>query len=205
MIWLRDVVDKLRGHQREGEDVFAACGQTKMDRDLQPLTQYSFGAQWPLWRLALIGILTLSLFPLQHVQGQQERPFSDASLHGQYALVGTGGDHTAASVGIESYDGQGNVSRTLVLNERDADHRRKVVNMTGRGTYHVQPNGMGTATIVNTLPDGSTFTSHLDFVITQARVAESGDEKVATKVFAVLRETGIAAPLVTFALTRLPD
>jgi hypothetical protein len=31
--------------------------------------------------------------------------------------VGTGGDHTAASVGIDTYDGQGNVSRTLVLNE----------------------------------------------------------------------------------------
>jgi hypothetical protein len=62
---------------------------------------------------------------------------------------------------------------------------------------------MGTTTIVNTLPTGSTFTSHLDFVITQA-IADD-DEKVATEVFAILREAGIAAPLVTFVLTRLPD
>jgi hypothetical protein len=50
--------------------------------------------------------------------------------------------------------------------------------------------------------DGSTFSSHLDFVITQATPASTNDKKMATAVFAILRETGIAAPLVTFVLTR---
>jgi hypothetical protein len=172
---------------------------------MQPIARYSFGLQWLMWPLALIGALALGLLPVKQVQGQQERFFSEASLHGQYALVGTGGDHTAASVGIDTYDGQGNVSRTLVLNESGADHLRQVVNITGQGTYRVQPNGMGTATIINTLPDGSTFTSHLDFVITRAHIADASDDKAATEVFAILRETGIAAPLVTFVLTRLPN
>ena len=152
-----------------------------------------------------MGVLTLSLLTCREALGQQHKPFTNARLHGQYAVVGTGGNHTAASIGIETYDGQGNVTRTLLLNERKADHTRKVVTITGKGTYQVQPNGMGTSTIVNTLPNGSTFTSHLDFVITQAAPANPDDEKVATAVFAILRETGIAAPLVTFVLTRLPD
>lgn len=172
---------------------------------MHPMTRYGFGVQWQVVSLALMGVLMLSLLSCREAQSQPQTPFTDASLHGHYALVGTGGNHTAASVGIETYDGQGNVTRTLILNELDADHIRKVVRITGQGTYRVQPNGMGTATIVNTLPDGSTFTSHLDFVMTQATPANTYDEKVATAVFAVLRETGIAAPLVTFVLTRLPD
>jgi hypothetical protein len=63
---------------------------------------------------------------------------------------------------------------------------------------------MGMTTITNTLPDGTTFSSHLDFVITQATTSANG-VKVATEVSAMLRETGIAAPLVTFVLRRLPD
>lgn len=172
---------------------------------MQPITRYGCGGQWPGWRLAILGVLTLSLLLCRPAPGQPQGPFTNASLHGQYAVVGTGGNHTAASIGIETYDGQGNVTRTLVLNERATDRTRKVVTLTGQGTYRVQPNGMGTATIVNTLPDGSTFTSHLDFVIRRASIASPSDQKVATEVFAILRETGIAAPLVTFVLTRLPD
>jgi hypothetical protein len=172
---------------------------------MQPITRYGFGGQWPGCRLALMGVLALSLLLFRPAQGQPQRPFTNASLHGQYALVGTGGNHTAASIGIETYDGEGNLSRTLVLNEPAAGRNRKGVTITGQGTYRVQPNGMGTATIVNTLPDGSTFTSHLDFVITRATAASPRDEKVATEVFSILQETGIAAPLVTFSLTRLPD
>jgi hypothetical protein len=172
---------------------------------MQPMTRYNFGSQWQGWRLALMGVLALSLLLFRPVQGQPQRPFTNASLHGQYAIVGSGGNHTAASIGMETYDGQGNFTRTLVLNEQAAGRTREVVTITGQGTYHVQPNGMGTAAIVNTLPDGSTFISELDFVITRATTASPRGEKVATEVFSILRETGIAASLVTFVLTRLPD
>ena len=174
---------------------------------MQPIARYGFVGQKQVWQLLFMCVLTLSLFFFREAQGQQRGNFTKASLDGQFALVGTGGDHTAASVGIETYDGRGNVTRSLVLNELDADHKRKVVTINGQGTYHVQPNGMGIATIVNTLPNGSTFTSHLDFVITQATTTttNTSDVKRATALFAILREPGIAAPLVTFTLTRLPD
>ena len=172
---------------------------------MKPITPYGCRGQWSVWRSALMGVIALSLLSFKPAQGQPQRAYSEASLRGQYAIVGTGGNHTAASLGIEVYDGQGNVTRSLILNERDADDTRKVIRITGRGSYRVQPDGMGNATIVNTLPDGSTFTSHLDFVITQATTTNTRGEKIATEVFAILRETGIAAPLVTFVLTRLPD
>ena len=168
------------------------------------MERYAFMVPWQGWRWAFLVLLTLSLLPYRQAQSQQQ-PFTQASLQGQYAVVGSGGNHTAASIGIETYDGQGNVTRILILNEPDANQTRKVVRLTGQGTYRVQPNGMGTATIVNTLPNGSTFTSHLDFVVTRATTAKAHDEKLATEVVAILRETGIAAPLVTFVLSRLPD
>jgi hypothetical protein len=172
---------------------------------MQPMTRYNFASQWQGWRLVLMGVLALSLLLFRPVQGQPQRPFTNASLHGPYAVVGSGGNHTAASIGIETYDGQGNFTRTLRLNEQAAGRSREVVTITGQGTYHVQPNGMGTAEIINTLPDGSTFTSELDFVITRATTASPRGAKVATEVFSILRETGIAASLVTFVLTRLPE
>lgn len=172
---------------------------------MHPMRRYDFAVQCLVWRWALMAVLTLGLLSCRQVQGQQQRPFTNASLQGQYAVVGSGGNHTAASIGIEIYDGQGNVTRTLILNESDAEQTRKVVRLTGQGTYRVQPNGMGTASIVNTLPDGSTFTSHLDFVVTRATTANTHDDKLALEVVAILRETGIAATLVTFVLTRLPD
>jgi hypothetical protein len=172
---------------------------------MQQMTHNGVGIQWQRRCLALLGGLTLSLLPCREALGQSQRPFTNASLHGQYAVVGTGGNHTAASIGIETYDGQGHVTRHLVLHERKADHTRPIVRITGQGTYRVQPNGRGTATIVNTLPDGSTFTSHVDFVMTPATRDSTRDEKGATALFAILRETGMAAPLVTFVLTRLPD
>lgn len=131
--------------------------------------------------------------------------FTTQSLNGSYALVGTGGARTAASVGIENYDGKGNVTRSLLLNEAGPDEKRQIIAITGTGTYSVRPNGMGSATITNTLPDGSTFVSDLDFVITHARTRKGEGYKLATEFFSVLRESGIAAPLVTFTLTRLPD
>jgi hypothetical protein len=96
------------------------------------------------------------------------------------------------------------MSRSLILNERGPEQKRQIMTIAGKGTYRVQANGMGMTIITNTLPDGTTFSSHLDFVITQATTSSNG-VKVATEVSAMLRETGIAAPLVTFVLRRLPD
>ena len=58
----------------------------------------------------------LLLFLAGISNGVLAQNFSDKSLHGNYALIGTGGSHDAASIGTSVFDGKGNVSRSLVLN-----------------------------------------------------------------------------------------
>ena len=171
---------------------------------MQRCTAYGHSGMRLLLVLGAVCSLILRATPVRDVRAQQQTDFNAASLSGTYALVGTGGAHETASIGIETYDGQGNMTRSLILNEPGPEQNRHIITITGEGIYSVQANGMGTTIIINTLPDGTTFFSHLDFVITQATTSSNG-AKAATEVFAMLRETGIAAPLVTFVLRRLPD
>jgi hypothetical protein len=131
--------------------------------------------------------------------------FTDASLQGPYALVGIGDAYVATSIGTVTYDGHGRGTRALILNSPGPDQGRRIVRLTGVKTYTVHPDGTGTATVTETLPDSSTYTAHLDFVITQAVVGRADGVRVATEVFAMRREPGVAARLVTLTLKRLPD
>ena len=136
--------------------------------------------------------------------------FSNASLDGLYALRGTGGDNEAASIGVTIFDGAGKATRSLVLNAA-APEGREVITITSTGTYSVNPDGTGTALFANSLPDGSSVTFSFDFVIRQAadtvprRPLLWRESLLATEVFLMQREPGIAAQLVTFELTRLGD
>jgi len=137
-----------------------------------------------------------------------ERPpkFDDSSLSGSYALVGAGGQHVAASVGIATFNGEGSANRTLILNEPDPSGAGRItLRVAGEGQYSVGVNGMGTATYVTRFPDGREFTFDFDFVITQARRAGGSGVMLATRLHMVQRETGVAAPLVQFQLNRLHD
>lgn len=132
--------------------------------------------------------------------------FTEASLKGTYALVGVGGANRAASVGVASFDGAGAASRRLVLNELDPDgDGRILVNIPAAGTYAVDPDGTGTAEFLNELPDGQIVPFTFDFVITEARRRGRGGPHLGLAIHMVQREPGIAASLVTFELTRLPD
>jgi hypothetical protein len=71
------------------------------------------------------------------------------------------------------------------------------------GTYTINPDGTGTATLTTTMPDGSTTTAHLDRVITQAEVI--GGVKLATEVYGMAREPFGPGALITCVIKRLPD
>jgi len=137
--------------------------------------------------------------------------FGPASLRGSYALRGMGGPNEAASVGVTRFDGTGRATRSLVLNSALPPDSRQVIPIASKGTYTVNPDGTGTAIFDNFLPNGSTTTFSFDFVITRALEGTSRDSfvwrdsLVGTEVFMVQREPGIAAQLVTFDLTRLPN
>lgn len=137
---------------------------------------------------------------------QRTGSFANESLQGSYALVGVGGAHEAASVGTTRFDGAGGAFRKLVLNEPDPDgDGRLLLNIEATGTYEVYPDGTGAARFVNLLPDGSEIAFTFDFVITEAEPRGSGRFQRALALHMVQREPGIAAKLVTFALTRSSD
>ncbi|HSF17522.1 MAG TPA: hypothetical protein VLK65_18405 [Vicinamibacteria bacterium] len=154
--------------------------------------------------------LSAAAFSLARLAGStsEQRPasFDNRSLQGSYALVGVGGAHDAASVGLTRFDGAGGAIRKLVLNESDPDgDGRLILTIAATGTYEVTPHGMGTARFVNELPDGSQVPFTFDFVITEAQSRGSGRYLEALALHMVQREPGIAAKLVTFTLTRLTD
>lgn len=160
--------------------------------------------------VAVVALSVAAAFSLARLAGstsvQRPASFDNRSLQGSYALVGVGGAHEAASVGLTRFDGAGGAVRKLVLNEPDPDgDGRLILTIPASGTYEVNPTGMGTARFVNELPDGSQVPFTFDFVITEAQSRSSGRYLEALALHMVQREPGIAAKLVTFTLTRLTD
>lgn len=153
----------------------------------------------------------LAVVARQDVSASGRPGFGPASLRGSYALRGAGGPSEAASVGVTTFDGAGTATRSLILNSPLPPDSRKLIPITSEGTYSVNSDGTGTAIFENLLPDGSTTTFSFDFVVIRALEGTSRDSFVwrdsliATEVFMVQREPGIAAQLVTFDLTRLPN
>lgn len=158
--------------------------------------------------LVLVGLSVLTAAWLESSgEGAKAGPgFGDESLRGSYALVGIGGSHDAASVGITRFDGAGKARRRLVLNERDPNGGgRAIVTIPATGTYHVNADGTGWAAFVNKLPDGSEDRFTFDLVITEAERGGAGRFHLGTRLHMVQREPGIAATLVVFDLSRLPS
>jgi hypothetical protein len=158
--------------------------------------------------ISIIGIVAVLCFVHFGVSGANAKgkpDFSNASLQGSYALVGTGGAHNAGSVGITVFDGKGKATRSLLLNQAAQGGGREVIPITAAGTYEVNPDGTGSAVLTNVLPDGSAVTFDFDFVITKALPGHPRGSHVAMEVYMMQEQAGIAAELVTFALTRLPD
>src|ERR1700730_16057168 len=77
---------------------------------------------------------------------QVARCYTVASLQGNYALVGTYGANVAMGIGTRTYDGNGNLSGTSIINEPTAGSTtgaRTLVTATQAGTYTVNCNGTG--------------------------------------------------------------
>jgi hypothetical protein len=156
--------------------------------------------------MVIVGVTLTAWLVTPTGHAQPHAGFADESLAGAYALVGVGGANEAASVGVTRFDGAGSLSRTLVLNEAaPGGNGRVIVTIPATGHYTVNPDGTGTATASNKLPDGTTVEFTFDFVITHAERRGAARAPVGLALHMVQREPGIAAKLVTFDLTRLPD
>lgn len=136
----------------------------------------------------------LSVFvphPAMAEPGETDPGFSNASLQGTYVYVNTNSD--VASVGPITFDGNGGVNATLEISLPCADPApncpRNVVQATGSGTYSVNPDGTGLATL-----DLSTGEISYSFIIAESTTL--ADHAVATKVSALGRTGGLAGQVV---------
>jgi hypothetical protein len=96
-----------------------------------------------------------------------------ASLRGDYALIGDYGDNVAIALSTRSFDGNGNLTATFLVNEPTAGSTtgdRTIVTGTQVGTYTVNCDGTGVITTALTASTGTTAEQMYDFIITEATV-----------------------------------
>jgi len=133
--------------------------------------------------------------------------FGLASLHGQYALVGTYGDHIAESFGERYFDGNGNLTGTFLVNEPTAGSTtgaRTIVTGTQKGTYTVNCNGTGVFTRTLTSSTGVITTQTDDFIITAGKhLPQEGDLILVATDLADAQETPSAIVAGGAFLTRV--
>jgi hypothetical protein len=145
---------------------------------------------------------------LPAANAQSQKCYTVASLQGNYSIVATYGANVAMSLGSRSYDGNGNLTGTFVVNEPTAGSTtgaRTIATGTQAGTYTVNCNGTGQFTRV-LMTNGVSTNQVDDFVITSAVVL--GGQLIATAI-ADAQETPSAIVaggiFVTRVHTRLPD
>ena len=147
-------------------------------------------------KTALTG-LTLVLGAAQSAQA--DGIFTVASIQGKYAYANSGGD--VASFGPMRFDGRGGVSFAIKVNVACATPgpscQRTIINFTAVGTYTVNSDGTGVATV--TFTPGST--GKIDFVITEA--TRYGEKLLATQLFAAAEFGGVEGQLSTPTWSRV--
>ena len=125
--------------------------------------------------------------------------FTIASLQGSYAYVNN--NSGVASFGPMIFDGKGGLTLKETVNlpcsglSPALGCDRGIRDLTGSGTYTVNPDGTGVATIAFKDSNGSDVGTHkFDFVISET--TKKGRTLLATQVFAADESGGLAGQLV---------
>jgi hypothetical protein len=160
-------------------------------------TRSRAGAGPRLLRCALAIAVTL----LAAVAADARTRFNESSLFGTFAAIGAGDGHVSSSVGTVTYDGEGNVTRSLVVNAPDGSGGRRLLNFESTGFYEVHSDGTGVMFLVNQISNGSINEVTIDFVIQDSQPNSKGGQRRATKLSGVQREAGTTVGLVTTSET----
>jgi hypothetical protein len=156
---------------------------------------------------ALVGVLLgLGICAAPWAMADGEGPFTIASLQGTYAYVNNSGG--VASFGPMIFDGKGGLTlkdkANLPCSDPAPSCARVIIDLTGDGTYTVNPDGTGAATITFTFSDGTVFsTDTFDFMI--SGTTKQGKTLLATQVFAADQAGGLAGQLVAPTWTRISN
>jgi hypothetical protein len=148
-------------------------------------------------RLSAAVVVASALLMLTASSGNAAARFRESSLFGTFAAVGAGDGHTSSSVGTVTYDGAGNVTRSLVVNAPDGNGGRQLITFESEGTYEVHPDGTGVLFLTNRIGTGSVTEVTFDFVIQESQPNGRGGQRRATKIFGIQREPGTTVNLVT--------
>lgn len=132
--------------------------------------------------------------------------YTQASLSGNYAFVGTYAANIAANLGVVTFDGLGSAKGSLIVNQPGPSGTRTIVKVTIAGTYSVNPDGTGTVQFTVSLPSGKTSDVTEDFVITKAE--NRNGTLLATSIFEAQEQPSVVISGDVFVIhtyTRRPD
>jgi len=134
--------------------------------------------------------------------------YSQASLSGTYARVGTYQGNIAAALGVVVFDGQGSAMGSATVIEPGPSGSSTIVKVGLKGTYSVNSDGDGTGTIqlVVKLPNGTTSDVTQDFVITKSE--SRNGTLIATSIFEAQEQPSVVISgdvFVSYVDTRRPD
>jgi hypothetical protein len=127
------------------------------------------------WKASFCILVSLVVAPCLVAQQDHDAPtvnlkYSQASICGSYGAVATYGANIARALGTESFDGNGHLTGSAIVNQPATATTRTISNIGLSGTYSVNHDGTGQMLLTVTLPDGSTPTVTEDFVITKSRM-----------------------------------
>ncbi|MFQ4141265.1 hypothetical protein [Chlorogloeopsis sp. ULAP02] len=155
-----------------------------------------------IFKVLAVILVILGICTAQSAMGYSNETFTNASLQGNYAYVNNTGD--VASLGPITFDGNGGLTVDIIANlpcnnpivncPRTINDLPPVLN----GTYSVEPNGTGLATI-----PFSTDTVRYDFIISETK--KKGRILLATQVFAAGQNGGLAGQLIAPTWNRISD
>ena len=128
------------------------------------------------------------------------------SLRGTYSYVNIA--ENVASFGLINFDGKGKLTASIKVNRPVQTGGRTIVTLSETGTYTVDPDGQGVATIqFPGVPEPAVY----DFLITQTAPPASNHPRakphraLATEVFSVNRSGGLNGQVVAPTWTRRTD
>jgi hypothetical protein len=156
-----------------------------------------------------IGVALAGLVGVHTANADEERCYTNASIHGTYAIVGTYGANVALARGVRHFDGEGNLTGTFTLNapvDGSPTGARTIITGTQKGTYTVNCDGSGTITRTVTSSTGVVTTQTDNFLITKA--AERDGHLLATGLEDMQQTPSALVPGGLFLIrsyTRRPD
>lgn len=136
----------------------------------------------------------------------EHHEYSQASLSGTYARVGTYQGSIATALGVIVFDGQGSVNGSATVIQPGPGGANTIVKIGLDGTYSVNSDGTGTIHFVVTVPNGTTSDVTEDFVITNSE--KRNGTLIATSIFEGQEQPSVVISgnvFVSYVDTRRPD